>query len=169
MQTTIKSPAGVVFNITGKNASSIAAMDGIKGLIGKTSILEMLRDHSISRKGWIVSEYDDKPVPAVPSVVDGIKRANKLGIPRAKAGKRERKPMLIYYTPGDHLDDYLTRSSGDTRRMLSIVSHNPGIEAGELADKLQWSRDQVLMTVARFVTQGYIAKTKQSNRIWGRV
>lgn len=169
MQTIIKSPAGIAFNITGKSASTIAAMDGIKGSIGKTSILEMLRDHSIIRKGWIVSEYDDTPVPAIPSVVDGIKRANKLGIPRAKAGKRERKPMLIYYTPGDHLDDYLSRSSGDTRKMLSIVSRNPGIEAGELANKLNWSRDQVLMTVARFVTQGYVTKAKESNRVWRRV
>ena len=88
------------------SANKIAAMPQVKGKIGKTGILELLRGQKASVKGWQIIE-DKKP-----------DRANKVGVEYCGTGKmRQRQPMKIYVRPNNErgLSD---RVKGDFRRFL---------------------------------------------------
>lgn len=81
MKTYIINADGIRFDITCLSAGKIAGIECVKGHIGKTSILEMLRDHSIIRKGWSISEEEEKP--AEEAKPGGMKRL------------RNRKPSIL--------------------------------------------------------------------------
>jgi len=110
------------------SANKIAALPQVKGQIGKTGILELLRGDKKQVKGWQVIE-DRAP-----------DRANKIGVEFVGSGKiRQRKPMKIYVKPCK--DKGLTgRESGDFKRFLLAVykgaNNNPtGVEYNALASE----------------------------------
>jgi hypothetical protein len=107
-----------------------------------------------------------------PKEVRHILRANKMAKEFCGTSKlRKRKPMLIHIgLPQDnraalHYAQY--RARGDTQRfMLTLFDYkgyNP--EAGELAEKLGWSRDMVLIYKARLERKGLVQSTRQENSI----
>jgi hypothetical protein len=105
------------FDITDCSAGKIADTEGIKGHIGKTSIAEMLRDNTISRKSWTIREEEEKP--AEEAKPEGMKRS------------RNRKPSIIRYYPTDKLIQ--SHHTGDFGKYVGVIKKKPGIEASELA------------------------------------
>ena len=149
MNTYIINADGIRFDITGLSAGKIAGIEGIKGNIGKTSILEMLRDHSIIRKGWSISEEEEKP--AEEAKPDGMKRL------------RNRKPSIIRYYPTDKLIQ--GHHTGDFGRYVTEIKKKPGIEASELASKMGWARKLVTIISARARREGLICQQQESQAI----
>lgn len=163
MKTFFINSDGFKFDITGVSAGKIANTEGIKGFIGKTSILEMLRDHSISRKGWTIREEEEKPAQEEQAHIEHIPAANKLGIKAPTKGLRNRKPAIIKYYPTDKLES--SYHSGDFGKYLAEIKNKPGIEASELASKLGWSRNLVMILAARAKSCGLIHQQKESQAI----
>lgn len=161
MKIFLSNPDGISFDITGLSAGKIASMEGIDGRIGKTSILEMLRDHSISRKGWSIREEEEKPTKEEPA--ERIPAANKLGIKAPTKELRNRKPAIIKYYPTDKLES--SYHAGDFGRYLNIIKSRPGIEASELADRLGWSRNLVMILAGKARASGLIHQQKESQAI----
>ena len=150
MKTYIINADGIRFDITGLSAGKIADTEGVKGNIGKTSILEMLRDHSITRKGWsIIEEEEEKP--AEEAKPDGMKLS------------RNRKPSIIRYYPTDKLIH--AHHTGDFGRYVSEIKKKPGIEATELAAKMGWPRKLVTIIAARARREGLICQQVESQAI----
>ena len=152
MKTHIINTDGIKFDITGLSAGKIADMEGVNGNIGKTSILEMLRDHSIIRKGWSISEEEEKPVEEAKP--DGMKRL------------RNRKPSIIRYYPTDKLMQ--SHHTGDFGCYVNEIKKKPGIEASELASKMGWERKLVTIIAARARREGLICQQQESQAINAR-
>ena len=149
MKTYIINADGIRFDITGLSAGKIADMGGVKGNIGKTSILEMLRDHSIARKGWSIIEEEEKPA----------EEARPAGMKRL----RNRKPSIIRYYPTDKLmQSYHT---GDFGKYVAEIKKKPGIEASELAAIMRWERKLVTIIAARARREGLICQQQESQAI----
>jgi len=141
------------------SANKIAQLPSVKGQIGKTGILELLRGTKQDVKGWKVIE-DRAP-----------DRANKIGVEFVGSGKiRQRKPMAIYVKPCK--DKGLTgRESGDFKRFLLAVyrgaNNNPaGVEYGTLAGELEgWSRNIVSVYANRARALGYVTTSRESGKL----
>ena len=149
MKTFLINADGIRFDITGLSSGKIAEMTGVKGNIGKTSILEMLRDHSIIRKGWSISEEEEKP--AEEAKPDGMKLS------------RNRKPSIIRYYPTDKL--MRSYHTGDFGKYVTEINRKPGIEASELAAKMGWPRKLVTIIAARARREGLICQQVESQAI----
>ena len=152
MKTYIINADGIRLDITGLSAGKIADMEGVKGNIGKTSILEMLRSRSITRKGWSVIEEEEKPVEEARP--DGMKRL------------RNRKPSIIRYYPTDKL--LQGHHTGDFGKYVNEIKKKPGIEASELAAKMSWERKLVTIIAARARREGLICQQVESQAINAR-
>lgn len=149
MKTYIINADGIKFDITNLSAGKIADIECIKGHIGKTSILEMLRDHSIIRKGWSISEEEEKP--AKEARPDGMKLL------------RNRKPSIIRYYPTDKL--LQSHHTGDFGKYVNEIKKKPGIEASSLAAKMGWERKLVTIIAARARREGLICQQVESQAI----
>lgn len=131
------------------SANKIAALPQVKGQIGKTGILELLRGEKQQVKGWSIVE-DRMP-----------NRANKMGVEFIGTGRlRRRQPMKIYIKPcpGRGMSE---RVSGDFAKFLTSVYHRCQngrmAEYDEIAEDLPgWSRNMVAIYAARAKTLGYI-------------
>lgn len=143
MKAYITDANGIKFDITNLSAGKIANMEGVKGNIGKTSILEMLRDHSIARKGWSIIEEVEKP--------EVVKRL------------RNRKPSIIRYYPTDKLMQ--SHHTGDFGKYVAEIKKKPGIEASELAGRMGWERKLVTIIAARARREGLICQQQESQAI----
>ena len=141
------------------SANKIAQLPAVKGQIGKTGILELLRGEKKQVKGFSIVE-DRAP-----------DRANKIGVEYIGTGKiRQRKPMAIYVKPCK--DKGLTgREGGDFKRFLLTVykgaNKNPaGVEYGALAGELEgWSRNIVAVYSARAKALGYVTTSRESGKL----
>ena len=163
MKTFLISRTGWKFDITNMSAGKVAEANEIKGHLGKTSILEMLRDHSISRKGWTIREGEEKPAQVEQVHIEHVPAANKLGIKPPTKGLRNRKPAIIKYYPTDKLES--SYHSGDFGKYLAAIKNKPGIEASELANQLGWSRDQITQMAGKFRQLGLIHQQKESQAL----
>lgn len=149
MKTFLINADGIKFDITNLSAGKIADMEGVKGNIGKTSILEMLRSRSIIRKGWSIIEEEEKP--AREAKPDEMKRL------------RNRKPSIIRYYPTDKL--IRGHHTGDFGKYVNEIKKKPGIEASELAAKMGWERKLVTIIAARARREGLICQQQESQAI----
>ena len=148
--------------IMGENmsANKIAQLPQVKGQIGKTGILELLRGDKKNVKGFSIVE-DRAP-----------DRANKLGVEYIGTGRlRQRKPMRIYIKPcpGRGMSD---RCTGDFRAFLtacyalSKTSYNNMVEYNEVGKVLEgWSRNMVAIYAARAKTLGYVTTVRESGKL----
>jgi len=142
-----------------QSANKLARLPQLKGSIGKTGILELLRGDKKNVKGWQVIE-DRAP-----------DRANKIGVEFVGSGKiRQRKPMQIYVRPCK--DKGLTgREGGDFKRFLLAVykgaNNNPaGVEYNALASELEgWSRNIVSVYANRARALGYVTTSRESGKL----
>lgn len=146
--------------IMGENlsANKIAEMPQVKGQIGKTGILELLRGEKSSVKGWRIVE-DRMP-----------NRANKMGVEFIGTGKlRKRQPMKIYVKVC-HARGMSDRVSGDFAKFLTVVYHRCQdenmVEYNEIAQDLPgWSRNMVAIYAARAKTLGYVTTVRESGKL----
>lgn len=140
------------------SANKIAELPQVKGQIGKTGILELLRGDKQQVKGWQIVE-DRMP-----------NRANKMGVEFIGTGKlRQRKPMRIYVRPceGRGMSD---RVSGDFAKFLMVVYHRCQggnmVEYNEIAQDLPgWTRNIVAIYAARAKTLGYVTTVRESGKL----
>lgn len=140
------------------SANKIAQLPQVKGQIGKTGILELLRGEKQQVKGFSIVE-DRAP-----------DRANKLGVEYIGTGKlRQRQPMRIYVRPC-HDRGMSDRLSGDFAKFLNVVYHRCQggnmVEYNEIAQELPgWSRNMVAIYAARAKTLGYVTTVRESGRL----
>lgn len=141
------------------SANKIAELPQVKGKVGKTGILELLRGQKSNVKGF---EIVEAPAPD---------RANKCGVEYCGTGKlRKRKPMQIYVSPckGRGLSD---RLHGDFAKYLTAVYHVAHKQGGkaeynDIREALPgWSRDIVAIYSARAKKLGYITTTRESGKL----
>lgn len=141
------------------SANKIAALPQVKGQIGKTGILELLRGEKKQVKGFSIVE-DRAP-----------DRANKVGVEYVGSGKlRKRQPMRIYVKPC-HDKGLTGRESGDFAKFLTSVykrcNNAPcGVEYSELGQDLPgWSRNIIAVYAARAKSLGYVTTSRESGRL----
>lgn len=165
MQSTIRylaNPEGKRYPILSDDisANKLAQLPAIKGKIGKTGILELLRGSKQSVKGWQLIE-DRKP-----------DRANKVGVEYCGTGKmRQRAPMKIYIRPSSErgISD---RVKGDFRKFLvacysqASKSESGMVEYGTIGAELGgWTRNMVSVYANRARKLGYITTERHSNPV----
>lgn len=164
MKTTIKYIANADKRIpllAETSANKLAQLPALKGHIGKTGILELLRGTKKSVKGF---EIIEAPAPD---------RANKLGVEYQGTGKiRQRKPMKIYVKPvtGRGMSE---RMHGDFALFLTSVyqaCHNNKtgmIEYSTLqAESLpSWSRNMISVYANRARSLGFVETIRESNKV----
>lgn len=141
------------------SANKIAALPQVKGQIGKTGILELLRGEKKQVKGFSIVE-DRAP-----------DRANKLGVEYIGTGKhRQRKPMRIFIRPC-HDKGLTGRESGDFAKFLTSVYHaahaSPSgmVEYDDLPELDGWSRNIRSVYAARAKGLGYVTIHRESGKI----
>jgi hypothetical protein len=98
-----------------------------------------------------------------PTNPEGIQRANKEGITFV-ACKRKRKKAIVSISLTEQGRMYAnTRAQGDMARFLVACKGKTTLEAQEIADKLHWSRDAVLIYKARAEERGHVTSWKDSD------
>ncbi len=170
--TVLKNSAGTSFNITDMTANKAAAIEGVKGNIGKTSILDLMRGTKANVQGWSIATVEEKPQAA--QTIEGVKRANKLGVEFSGRNlKRERNPMVIHCVKTEQGKQYVPKAGSDFAKFLNQLpvkksEKHTGPEYNDIAHAVGWSRDTVAIYASRAAKLGLVSITKESGAIYGR-
>lgn len=166
---TLTNSAGFCVPVEGMSIRQIAALDGVKGSIGKTSITELVSGKREESKGWKIVDVPEKPIQKAPEQSEKIARANRYGVEYCGQGKqRQRLPMVCKCTITAAGKAWLAqRGNLPDSLPAAALRQCQGKEYSEIAKALGWSRDLVGIKLAPMRTMGFVIVEKSPARSTG--